>query len=203
MKKSQKNIVYLILAVGIAIIGFTTYQLTQNNQTNTRTSGKALIGGPFTLTNQDGKTVTEKDFLGKYTLIYFGYTYCPDVCPTELQVITGALEKLGDDAKKIQPVFVSVDPDRDTPQLMKDYVSNFYPGMIGLTGTKEQIAAIAKEYRVYYSKAVEKDADADSYSMDHSSITYLMGPNGEFIKHFPYGTSSEKLAKGLKAATKG
>jgi len=203
MKKSQKNIVYLILAVGIAIIGFTTYQLTQTNINNTRTTGKALVGGPFTLTNQDGKTVTEKDFLGKYTLMYFGYTYCPDVCPTELQVITNALEILGDDAKKIQPVFVSIDPDRDTPALMKDYVANFYPGMIGLTGTKEQVAAIAKEYRVYYSKAVEKGADPESYSMDHSSITYLMGPNGEFIKHFSYGTDPATLAKGLKAATKG
>ncbi len=203
MKKSHRNLILSVLVIGSAIIGITTYQLTQNNQTNLSTSGKSLIGGPFTLTNQDGKTVTEKDFLGKYTLIYFGYTYCPDVCPTELQVITSALEKLGDDAKKIQPVFVSIDPDRDTPQLMKDYVSNFYPGMIGLTGTKEQIAAIAKEYRVYYSKAVEKDADPDSYSMDHSSIIYLMGPKGQFLKHFPYGTSPEKLAKGIKAATKG
>ncbi len=203
MKKSQKTLTLLVLLIGIAIIGFTTYQLTQTNQSASRNSGKALIGGDFTLTDQNGKTVTNKDFEGKYALIYFGYTYCPDVCPTELQVMTSALEMLGDDAKKVQPIFISIDPDRDTPELMKDYVSNFFPGMVGLTGTKEQVAIAAKAYRVYYSKAVEKGADADSYAMDHSSIIYLMGPKGQFLKHFAYGTDPAKLAKDVKAATKG
>ncbi|HFC05624.1 MAG TPA: SCO family protein [Rhizobiales bacterium] len=115
-------------------------------------------------------------------------------------MITGALERLGDKAKQIQPVFVSIDPGRDKPAVMKDYVSNFYPGMIGLTGSPEQIAKVAKLYRVYYSKAAEKGAAEDEYTMDHSSIVYLMGPNGEFLKHFSYGTDAEKLAKGLEAA---
>ncbi len=203
MKNSQKLIILATLLVGVAIIGFTTFKFTQPTQSITKTSGKALVGGDFTLINQDGKTVTNKDFEGKYMLIYFGYSFCPDVCPTELQVMTGALEQLGDDAKTIQPVFISVDPDRDTPAVMKEYVANFYPGMIGLTGSKKQVAAAAKVYRVYFSKVEEKGADPDAYAVDHSSIIYLMGPKGEFVKHFSYGTDPAKLAKGIKAATKG
>lgn len=203
MKNSQKLITIATLLIGVAIIGFTTYKLTQPTQNTAQSSGKALVGGEFTLTNQDGKIVTNKDFEGKYMLIYFGYTFCPDVCPTELQVMTGALEQLGDDAKAIQPVFVSVDPDRDTPAVMKEYVANFYPGMIGLTGSKKQVAAAAKVYRVFFSKVEEKGTDPDAYAVDHSSIIYLMGPKGEFVKHFSYGTDPAKLAKGIKAATKG
>ena len=113
----------------------------------------ALVGGPFSLTDQDGRRVSEKDFLGKHMLVFFGYTYCPDICPTELQVMTAALDTLGPEAEKIQPVFVSVDPERDTPEVLKSYVENFGPRLIGLTGTPEEIAAIAKAYRVYYAKA--------------------------------------------------
>jgi len=203
MKKSQKIIILTCLVLAMALIGFTTYQLNPKQGKTVTTSGKALIGGSFELVNQDGKKVTDKDFHGKFMLIYFGYTFCPDVCPTELQVMTGALEKLGDKAKNIQSVFVSVDPERDTPSVMKDYVSNFYPGMMGLSGTPEQISKIAKLYRVYYSKAAEKGAAADEYSMDHSSIVYLMDRNGAFIKHFSYGTDADKLAKGLSKAIKG
>lgn len=203
MKTHQKIIILATLMIGLSLIGFTAYRMTVQQEPNTRTSGKALIGGSFELVNQDGKTVTDKDFRGKYMLIYFGYTFCPDVCPTELQVITGALEQLGSKAKNIQPIFISVDPDRDTPEVMKDYVANFYPGMIGLTGSGEQIAKAAKLYRVYYSKVLEKNAPANEYTMDHSSIVYLMGPDGSFVKHFSYGTDAAKLAKGIIAATKG
>ncbi len=203
MKKQQKIIIIASLLVAVLLVGFTTYQMRTSQGPIVRTSGAALIGGNFELLNHDGKTITNKDFHGKYMLIYFGYTFCPDVCPTELQVMTGALELLGDKAKNIQPVFVSVDPERDTPAVMKDYVSNFYPGMIGLTGSAEQISKVAKLYRVYYSKAAEKDAPADEYAMDHSSIVYLMGPDGSFVKHFSYGTDSEKLAKGITTAIKG
>ena len=117
----------------------------------------ALVGGPFTLTDQDGKKVSEKDFLGKYMLVFFGYTYCPDICPTELQVMTAALDSMGPEAEKIQPVFVSVDPERDTPEVLKSYVENFGPRLVGLTGTPEEIAAVAKAYRVYYAKAGKPD----------------------------------------------
>jgi protein SCO1/2 len=203
MKKSQKIALVAVVAGAIGFAGFNVWQNGFTPQKIIKSSGTALIGGDFTLINQDGKTVTNKDFEGKYMLIYFGYTFCPDVCPTELQVMTGALEKLGDQAKLIQPVFVSVDPQRDKPEIMKDYVSNFFPGMIGLTGTPEQISRVAKLYRVYYSKAAEKGAAPDEYAMDHSSIVYLMGPDGSFVKHFSYGTDADKLAQGLKTAIKG
>ena len=207
MKKSHVFTILITAIVGLTIIGFTAYKVNLANSDNggrvVKTSGKALVGGPFNMVNQDGEPVTEKDFRGKYMLIFFGYTFCPDVCPTELQVITAALEQLGDGAKNIQPVFVSIDPERDTPAVMKEYVANFYPGMIGLTGSKEQVAEMAKRFLVVYSKVAETGTPAKEYAMDHTSSTYLMGPDGNFIKHFSYGTDPDKLAKGLLAAIRG
>ena len=112
-------------------------------------SGEALVGGPFRLTNHLGQTVTEADFRGKYMLVFFGFTFCPDICPTELQVMTHALETMGASGARITPVFVTIDPERDTPDVMKAYVENFGPNLVGLTGTPEEIAAVAKAYRVY------------------------------------------------------
>lgn len=159
-------------------------------------TGVALVGGPFTLLDQDGRRVTEKDFLGKYMLVFFGYTYCPDVCPTELQVMTAALDQMGAEAQRIQPVFVSIDPDRDTPSVLKAYVGNFGDRLVGLTGTPEEVAAMAKAYRVYYARA--GGGSGKDYLMDHSSIIYLMGPDGRFVKHMPYTTDAPKLAAELK-----
>ncbi|HEY4343095.1 MAG TPA: SCO family protein [Parvibaculum sp.] len=157
-------------------------------------SGKALIGGPFTLTDQSGKKVTEADFKGKYMLIYFGFTFCPDVCPTELQVMAGATSKLGPKAGEVQPIFVTIDPERDTPDVLAKYVKQFDPRLIGLTGTPEQIARIAKEYRVFYEK-VKDDESSSDYTMDHSSVAYLMGPDGKFLTFFPPGVSPEEMAE--------
>ncbi len=160
--------------------------------------GEALVGGPFTMTSQDGKRVTEKDFLGRYMLVFFGFTYCPDVCPTELQVMTAAIAELGAGGKSIQPVFVSVDHERDTPENVKAYVGNFGTGLIGLTGSAEDVAAIAKAYRVFYQKV--PGTGAEDYTFDHSSIIYLMGPDGKFRKHFTYTTDPKALAEGLRDA---
>jgi protein SCO1/2 len=160
-------------------------------------SGVALVGGPFSLIDQDGRRVTEKDFLGKYMLVFFGYTYCPDICPTELQVMSAALDQMGPEAGRIQPIFVSIDPARDTPEVLKAYVANFGPRLIGLTGSPEEVAAIAKAYRAYYAKA-GNGSTATDYLMDHSSIIYLMGPDGRFVKHMPYTTDAAKLATELK-----
>jgi cytochrome oxidase Cu insertion factor (SCO1/SenC/PrrC family) len=165
-------------------------------------AGVALVGGPFQLTDQDGKSVTEKDLLGKHVLMFFGYTYCPDVCPTELQIITAALQQMGSEADGIRPVFVTIDPARDTPKAMKDYLANFDPRFMGLTGTDAQIAQVAKAYRVYYAK-VENKQDPQSYLMDHSSIIYLMGPDGRFLKHFPYTSDAGALAKDIESAMTG
>jgi len=159
--------------------------------------GVALVGRPFSLTDQDGRKVSEKDFLGRHMLVFFGFTYCPDICPTELQVMMAALDAMGPDGEKIQPVFVSIDPERDTPEVMKAYVANFGPRLIGLTGTAEEIAAVAKAYRVYYARAGDTSSP-DSYLMDHSSIIYLMGPDGRFLTHMAYTTDAAKLAAQLK-----
>ena len=188
----------LILAAVILLIaaGLGSYTLMSRQMHQPQGTGVALVGGPFALTDQNGRRVTEKDFLGKYMLVFFGYTYCPDVCPTELQVMTAALDQLGPDAERIQPVFVSVDPERDTPAVLKSYVENFGPRLVGLTGTPEEVAAVAKAYRVFYAKA--GNASSTDYLMDHSSIIYLMGPDGRFVKHMPYTTDVSKLAQELK-----
>jgi phosphopentomutase len=162
-------------------------------------TGEALVGGPFTMLRHTGETVTEKDFLGKPMLVFFGFTYCPDVCPTELQVMAEALRQLGDTGADIQPVFVSVDPARDTPDVLAAYVGNFGDRFIGLTGSDGQVAAMASAYRIYYSKVENKDAP-ESYLMDHSAIIYLMGADGKFLKHFTYSTDAAALAEGIAEA---
>jgi protein SCO1 len=159
-------------------------------------TGGPNIGGPFTLVNDNGKTVSNRDFLGKYMLVYFGYTYCPDVCPTTLNSIAQAMGKLGAKANQVQPIFITVDPQRDSPAVMKRYVSAFSPSLVGLTGTPAQIAAVAKEYRVYYAKHVTGPGPND-YSMDHSSIIYLMGPDGRFIAPIAANDSGAQMAKDI------
>jgi protein SCO1/2 len=139
-----------------------------------------MVGGPFSLIDGDGKPVTDQTWRGKYMLVYFGYTYCPDVCPTTLTNVAAALDKLGAKAERIQPLFITVDPKRDTPAVVRQYAAAFGPRVVGLTGTAEQIAAVAKAYRVYYAEH-RTGPGPDDYSMDHSSVLYLMGPDGRFI----------------------
>jgi protein SCO1/2 len=162
------------------------------------TSGKALIGGPFTLVGKDGKPVTDQAFRGKYMLVFFGFTHCPDICPAELQVIAAALDELGPKADEVVPIFITLDPERDTPPVVADYVMNFGPRFVGLTGSPEQIAEAAKAYRVAYSKFQEEGAKPGDYTVDHSALVYLMGKNGEFLDHFAYGTPAAKMAEGLR-----
>lgn len=156
-----------------------------------------VIGGPFTLTDQHGNTVTDADFRGRYMLVYFGFTYCPDVCPTALATITEAMSRLGDAADAIVPILITVDPERDTPEQLKMYASHFSPRLVALTGTPEQIAGVAKAYRIYYAKVAQQGAD-DAYTMDHSAITYLMGPDGAYVRHFSHATSADQMAEQLR-----
>ena len=159
-------------------------------------SGAALVGGPFELVGTDGKAVTERDFRGRYMLVFFGFTHCPDICPAELQVIAQALEKLGDKGKKVVPVFITLDPERDTPQAMAEYVKSFGRNFVGLTGSPEAIADAAKAYRVAYAKVENKESASD-YSVDHSALVYLMDPEGKYVTHFSYGTSADEMAEKL------
>ncbi len=160
----------LLVAAGIAIFVYGAPGPVQQ---------AAAIGGPFTLVDGAGKTVTDADFRGKYMLVYFGYTFCPDVCPTTLNDVAQAMDKLGARADGIRPVFITVDPARDTPDVVQQYAAAFSPRLVGLTGAADQIAAVAKEYRVYYAPHRTGPNPGD-YTMDHSSILYLMDAKGRF-----------------------
>lgn len=150
----------------------------QAAQTTDAATGQPLVGGPFTLTNQDGQVVDQSILEGKWSLVFFGFTYCPDYCPTTLGVLNAVQERMGDKAKDLQIVFISIDPERDTPQMLKDYLSSdgFPDDVIGLTGTPEQVAQVAREYRAFYQKVGE----GEGYTMNHGLTVYLMGPDGKF-----------------------
>ncbi|CAN6277619.1 unnamed protein product [Urochloa humidicola] len=157
--------------------------------------GTAAIGGPFKLLNHDGKPVTEKDFLGKWTLFYFGFTHCPDICPDELQKMAAAIDKIKEKAKlDVVPVFITVDPERDTIEQVRDYVKEFHPDLIGLTGRTDEIRQVARAYRVYYMKTEEEGSD---YLVDHSIVMYLMNPQMEFVKFYGKNYDTDSLADGI------
>lgn len=160
--------------------------------------GSVPIGGPFTLIDHTGRTVTEADFRGRYLLVFFGFTHCPDVCPTTLGEIVRTMDLLREDAATVQPLFISVDPKRDTPAAMAEYVKAFHPSIVGLTGTPEQIAAVAKEYRTAYEK--QPIEGRDDYTVTHQANTYLMSPEGEYLTHFSYGTPPEEMAQTVRKA---
>jgi protein SCO1/2 len=156
------------------------------------------IGGPFSLEGSDGRTVTDQTYRDKWQLIYFGYTLCPDACPTALNDIASAMQTLGPLAAKVQPIFITIDPDRDTPKVMGSFVKAFDNRIVGLTGTPEQIAAAARAFRVYYAKAPDKDAP-DGYLMDHSSVIYVMRPGDfHFVATFTHETSPDQMAERLR-----
>lgn len=178
------------MLVALLLLGTGTFLWLNGN------AGGPTVGGPFTLEDSSGHTVTDRDFRGKYLLVYFGYTYCPDVCPTTLNAVATALDALGKKADDLQPVFITVDPRRDTPAVMKRYTAAFSPRLLGLTGTAEQIAAAAKEYHVYYAEHRTGPGPND-YSMDHSSILYLMGPDGRFIAPIRTDESGKEIASEL------
>jgi protein SCO1/2 len=155
------------------------------------------IGGPFTLEDGSGKPVTDRDFRGKYMLVYFGYTFCPDVCPTTLNAVADAMDKLGPAASRVQPLFITVDPKRDTPAVVRKYAAAFGPNIEGLTGTPDEIAKVTKAYRVYYAEH-RTGPGPDDYSMDHSSVLYLMNPDGSFVAPVRADQSGDEIAANLK-----
>jgi protein SCO1/2 len=158
--------------------------------------GTSAIGGPFTLTDQDGKTITDQDFKGKPLLVFFGYTHCPDICPTTLFELSEMLHTMGKDAGGVHALFITVDPERDTAAVMKDYLSSFDPHLRGATGTPKQIAAIEKEYRVIARKV--PIGDKGDYSMDHSALVYLMDKQGHFVAPFNLKRKPAEAATALR-----
>ncbi|MGC2856167.1 SCO family protein [Novispirillum sp. DQ9] len=189
--------VAIVLVVGLVALGGRYLLLAPSDMTaGVGTSGAAAIGGPFELVDgASGKTVTAEDFKGRYMLVYFGYTFCPDVCPSALSTVGQALDMLPPaTAARIEPVFITVDPERDTPEVVGEYVSHFHPRLRGLSGSVEQVRAVTKAYRVYAAKADQDDKDPTSYLMDHSAIAYVMGPDGAFLTHLSHGVTAEQVA---------
>jgi protein SCO1/2 len=183
----------LLLAVAVVVLAYTPWGQSLWQGQVAREMGAASIGGPFKLTDQNGKLRSDADFRGEYTLVFFGYTNCPDVCPTTLQTLTDAMADLGPKAEKLTPVFITVDPERDTAKALKDYAANFTPRLVMLTGSPADIAAVAKEYRVYYAKAGE----GPNYAMDHTALIYLMGPDGTYVTHYAPQATADDIAKDL------
>jgi protein SCO1/2 len=197
MNRRLALIPYLVLVAFVAA-GLLWYlgDLRSHNAVESVSTGEVVtLGGPFALTDQNNMLRTEKDFAGKYTLVFFGYTYCPDVCPATLAVMAAALDRLGPRADRIVPLFITVDPKRDTPEKMKSYLASFGTRFVGLTGTADDIAKVAKEYRVYYREHPAENGG--EYTVDHSGVVYLMDPNGKFIANYSLDTSPDMLAADL------
>jgi protein SCO1/2 len=198
LRNKQALLPYLLLAAALAggVLWYESNQVPRLGQVVS--TGTADVGGAFKLVDQTGATRTDKDFRGRFMLIYFGYSFCPDVCPTTLGVMAQALEKLGD--RRVVPVFITIDPERDTPKVLADYMKAFGPDFVGLTGSDAAIKDVERKYRVY---AVKKEIDPNNpkrgYGMDHSSVLYLMGPDGRMISVYDEAISPDEMAKELKA----
>ncbi|MEQ8667113.1 MAG: SCO family protein [Rhodospirillales bacterium] len=201
------RIVVIVLVVAVSAGGFWfAYQSGVLGPQTSRVlqgSNGPKIGGPFELVNHWGETTTAEDFKGSYMLVFFGYTYCPDVCPVTLSNVSTALDMLGDDAAKVTPLFVTVDPERDTVDQLSEYVKYFHPAIIGLTGSEQQIADVTKAYGVYYAKADGGTGDPQDYLMDHTSITYLMTPENTYAAHFSHSATAEDMAAGIRRVLDG
>jgi protein SCO1/2 len=194
-KTPPNRVLYATMGVLLAVllVGAGGFLWLSRDAGNTAIS----IGGPFTLEDGSGKPVTDRDFRGKYMLVYFGYTFCPDVCPTTLNAVADALDKLGPAGARIQPLFITVDPKRDTPAIVKQYAAAFGPRIEGLTGSAEQIAEVAREYRVYYAEH-RTGSGPNDYAMDHSSVLYLMSPDGGFVAPVRADQSGDEMAANLR-----
>jgi protein SCO1/2 len=189
--------VLIVLALLLAILAGGLLWYVSDLLPSGQSSGMSVadIGGPFALTDQKGMRRTDRDFHGRYVLLYFGYSYCPDVCPTTLGVMADALAKLGPRASRVVPVFVTIDPERDTPAALKKYLAAFDPNFVGLTGSLADITKVAHEYRVYFAK---HKLEGGSYALDHSSVIYLLGPDGKLVKFYDETETPDQLAKDLK-----
>jgi protein SCO1/2 len=194
-KTKEALIPYLLLAACVA--GGTLWHESEllPKLGHTIVSGQIAVGGPYALIDQNGQPRSSADFRGKFQLIYFGYTFCPDVCPTTLALIAAAMDKLGPAQNRITPIFITIDPARDKPEVLKKYLAAFGPRFVGLTGAPDQIAQVEKEYRVFAKK---QPLAGGNYSMDHSSVIYLMGPDGKLVSFYDEAASPDDLAKDLR-----
>jgi protein SCO1/2 len=199
MKPSFKVLVAIVLTLAAAgALGAAWVLLVEAPAPKVATSGTAAIGGPFTLVSTNDGNVTDQTYRGKWLLIFFGYTFCPDACPTALNNISVALEKLGADAGKLQPLFVTVDPQRDTREVLAEYLKSFDSRIIGLTGPQDQIDRVVKEYRVYVASQKSETQGDDNYLVSHSAYIYLMDPQGKFVNVIQGSEAGEEIAAWLR-----
>ncbi len=200
MGSRTRILLYFGVAAVFLVVGIATRLPTMLEEPVVKQVGDVAIGGEFELVDPKGNIVTEKNLLGTYTLINFGYTFCPDVCPTGLQTAAMALDLIpARKSNKVVSLFITVDPVRDTPEVMGEYTKHFHKSLVGLSGTEEQVKKAAKAYRVYFKKVVEEGRPEDEYLMDHSAFQYLMGPDGKYVTHFPHGITPEQMAEKMKA----
>ncbi len=191
----RRPIFFVPLAISAALIMLLALSSTlKDGPAPAPANPMAAIGGPFELINQDGETVTHESFKGKYMLVFFGFTHCPDICPLAMQIMASTFEEMGKKAERIQPIFITVDPARDTPEVLKAYTSLFDLNLQGLTGSAEAVDQAAKAYKVFYRR-VDDPSSSDGYSMDHFTGFYLMSPEGEFVELFRYNMAPEELAR--------
>jgi cytochrome oxidase Cu insertion factor (SCO1/SenC/PrrC family) len=188
-----------VVAVALALI--VNSMLPDPERRRSGRIGIPSIGGPFELVNHKGQVARDSDFRGAYLLIMFGYTFCPDICPTELQVMTEVMPRLGLGSAKVQPLMITLDPERDTVAVMADYIGNFHPTFIGLTGSTAQVGAAAKAYHVFFAKTPLDDDGG--YFMDHSAFIYLMGPDGKYLHHFAPTAAPQAIADKIRAVISG
>jgi cytochrome oxidase Cu insertion factor (SCO1/SenC/PrrC family) len=202
MEDAMKHIRFLVVLSALALLTFALLMRAEPTTDGAalpedKSYGDALIGGDFEMVSHTGEAFTQEQLLGQFSLLYFGFTYCPDICPEGLVTIAQAIDVLPTaTAAQLQPIFVSVDSQRDTTEVMRDYVQHFHPKLVGLTGSPEQVDVIARAYKVFHSK-VEKEGDEDNYLIDHSGFMYLMDPQGRYLTHFPHHVSAEELAEAL------
>lgn len=200
------GVVGVLLVAGGVLVSRQHFSNAPNPETTRRTdvaettlikgAGAVSIGGPFLLEDHTGRTRSHLDFRGKYALVYFGYTYCPDICPTALYGLTDALERMGDKAKNFQTLFITVDPKRDTVPVLRGYLKHFHPSFVALTGTQEAVQKAMSAYHVHAAIPPQEAEKAD-YIMDHSSLIYVMDPRGRFITSFNHATPPEHMARVL------
>jgi len=204
MKKSTRISLLLAIVIIAAAAGLAEWLVIRDPDVTKAPSGiiaNVEIGGPFTLTDHTGRQVTERDYLGNFTLVFFGYTFCPDVCPTELGDIALALDELGDDSVAVTPLMITIDPERDTPAILAEYVPLFHERLIGLTGTTEQVKQVADAYRIFFRRV--EDPNYTYYLMDHTSFVYLLDPEGKVAALFRYGTTPQEMAKIIRQHMRG
>lgn len=189
-----------LAAVGlVAAVGLGLYlRAGPSDRQAAATADLTAIGGPFTLVDHAGRTVTERDYAGRFLLVHFGYTYCPNLCPTALTMMTQAIDLLGSDGAPVTPLFITVDPARDTVEQLRMYVGHFHPRLVGLTGTPEQVAAAARAYQVHFAPVARNDGDDEDYLVDHTAIIYLMGRDGRFRAHFTLDTPAAAIAARIR-----